>query len=68
MTKGNGKANSAAVSTAKIYIDGKEKPLTAYTMDGNNYFKLRDIMQIFDVYVGWDGAKNTIIVDTSKGY
>jgi hypothetical protein len=68
MTKGNGKANNAALSTAKILIDGKEVPLTAYTMNGNNYFKLRDVMKAFDVYVGWDEAKNTILVDTSKGY
>lgn len=68
LTKGNGKANIANSSTAKIYIDGKEKTLTAYTMNGNNYFKLRDVMQAFDVYVGWDGAKNTITVDTNSGY
>lgn len=65
MNKGNGQAKSATVSTAKIYVKGKEVPFKAYTINGNNFFKLRDIMQAFDVYVGWDGVKQIIIIDTS---
>lgn len=68
MSKGDGKAKSATFSTSKIFIDGKEVPLTAYTIDGNNYFKMRDVMQIFNIYVGWDAATSTATLDTSKGY
>jgi hypothetical protein len=41
---------------------------TAYTIEGNNYFKLRELAQEFDFGVDWDGAKNTIVIDTGKGY
>ncbi len=65
---GKGTGNKAAApTTSKIYIDGKEVALTAYNIGGNNYFKLRDIGAAFDFGMDWDGAKNTIVVDTSKG-
>ena len=55
-------------TTSKIYLDGKEVTLTAYNIEGNNYFKLRDIAEAFDFSVEWDGVRNTIIIDTSRGY
>ena len=65
MAKGNhGKTNTAELSTAYV----KKTPFTGYTMNGNNYYKLRDIMNALDVYMGFDGGKKTIIVDISKGY
>jgi hypothetical protein len=36
--------------------------------NGNNYFKLRDVAQLFDFGVAWDGMNNTITVDTAKAY
>ena len=67
MAKGGG-AQSASVSASKLLIDGKEVSLTAYTIGGNNYFKLRDIGQAFDFGIGWDNASKTITIDTSTGY
>jgi hypothetical protein len=64
-TTGN---KTPTATSSKIFLDGKEINLTAYLIDGNNYFKLRDIMKIFDVYVGWDGATSTITLDTSRSY
>jgi hypothetical protein len=58
----------ASPTNSKIYIDGKEVGLTAYNIAGNNYFKLRDVGQAFNFGVTWDGAKNTIGIDTSKDY
>ena len=58
----------ATPTTSKIYLDGREVQFTAYNIDGNNYFKLRDVMQTFDVYIGWDEKTSTITLDTSKGY
>ena len=63
-----GNHHAAAVSASKLLIDGKEVALTAYTIDGNNYFKLRDIGQAFDFGIGWDNASKTITIDTSAGY
>lgn len=65
--RGSG-AKQAAPSTSRILLDGKEISLTAYNIDGNNYFKLRDIGQTFDFGVGWDGEAQTIRIDTSTGY
>jgi len=65
--KGTGDV-AAQTTTAKIYIDGKEVSLTAYNIGNNNYFKLRDIAQAFDFGVTWDGAKQSIVIDTNTGY
>ncbi|MDR2355409.1 MAG: hypothetical protein LBE16_04360 [Clostridiales Family XIII bacterium] len=59
---------TATPTTSKITLDGKEVSLTAYNIGGNNYFKLRDIGAAFDFGVEWDGAKNSIVIDTGKGY
>ena len=67
MAKGGG-AQSASVSASKLIIDGKEVSLTAYSIGGNNYFKLRDIGQAFDFGIGWDNASKTITIDTSASY
>ena len=64
-TEGN---RTATPTTSEIYLDGELAEFTAYLIGGNNYFKLRDVMETFDVYVGWDGASNTITLDTSMGY
>ncbi len=58
----------AILSEAEIYIDGEPVILSTYEIDDNNYFKLRDIMEIFDVYVGWNAYNNSVILDTSKSY
>ena len=65
--KGDG-VKTPVPTKSKIYLDGEETQFTAYHIDGNNYFKLRDIGQTFDFGVTWDGAKNTIVIDTSIGY
>jgi len=66
-SKGGG--NKVPVPTSsKIIKDGKEVSFDAYNIDGNNYFKLRDIGAAFDFEVDWLGAIDTIIIDTTKGY
>jgi len=57
-----------AVTASKIFLNGKEAQFTAYNIDENNYFKLRDIGQAIDFGVDWDEAKNTIAINTNKGY
>ncbi len=68
LNKGDGLAKSATLSTSKIFLDGSEVKLTAYTINGNNYFKLRDVAQLFDIGVTWDEATSTIGIDTSISY
>lgn len=68
MSIGNGAQQEAILNTAKIYIDGIEVKLTAYTINGNNYFKLRDIGQVFNIGIIWDGHTSSIVINTSEGY
>jgi exopolysaccharide biosynthesis protein len=56
------------VTNSEIVLDGRTLALTAYHIEGNNYFKLRDIGEVLDFDVTWDGARNTIVIDTSKPY
>ena len=55
-------------TASTIYLDDEEIELDAFLIGGNNYFKLRDIMEIFDVYVDYDEDDDIITLDTSKGY
>jgi len=67
--EGKGEGSKAATQTrARIYLDDVNALLTAYHIEGNNYFMLRDIGAALDFAVTWDGASNTITIDTSKGY
>ena len=66
----NSGAGYKAVSPtkSKTYLDGREVQLIAYYIDGNNYFKLRDIGRAFDFKVVWDGTGNTFMIDTGQEY
>lgn len=68
LVAGDGKAKAATVSTAVIYKDGEKVDLSAYTINGNNYFKLRDVAKVFDIGVTWDAATKTIGIDVTQGY
>ena len=48
-------ATSIEENSAPIYVDGQRVELTAYNIDGSNYFKIRDIANIAGFDVGWDG-------------
>jgi len=65
--KGSG-AKTPAPTNSKILLDGEEVAFTAYNIEDNNYFKLRDIGEALDFSVEWDGENNAILIDTSKGY
>lgn len=64
----NPSVKEAKPTQSKIYIDGEEVQFTAYTIGGNNYFKLRDIGKVMDFGVTWNGKLKTVGIDTSVGY
>ncbi|MBQ2696957.1 MAG: hypothetical protein IJF61_06605 [Clostridia bacterium] len=68
LSEGDGEAKPSVICTSKIFKDGKEINLKAYNINGNNYFKLRDLGQAFDFDVSWNGAANCITVETDKSY
>lgn len=58
----------AVVNSAKVYVDDKEKAFTAYTINNNTYFKLRDIAQVFNIGIGWNQDLQSISIDTAVDY
>ncbi|MCL2163536.1 MAG: copper amine oxidase N-terminal domain-containing protein [Oscillospiraceae bacterium] len=68
MTGKGDDTKEATPTDSRIYLDGGEVQFAAYYIDGNNYFKLRDIGEAFDFGVDWDGEKDTVVINTSKGY
>ncbi len=68
LTSGDGTAKDYISASATLYIDGTSVRLTAYEIEGNNYFKLRDLGEIFDFNVSWSEATQTITVDTTASY
>lgn len=51
-----------------LYLNGARADFTAYNINGNNYFKLRDIGQAINFSVEWDAARRCITIDTSLPY
>lgn len=68
LAAGDGTSKAAELSIAKVYKDNEEVTLTAYTIGGYNYFKLRDIAKVFDIGVIWDGETLTAKLDTGISY
>ncbi|MFF2886021.1 hypothetical protein [Paenibacillus sp. NPDC057967] len=58
----------AAETSSTIFLDGKEVTFVAYKINGNNYFKLRDVAQAFNIGVNWIQETKTIGIDTSADY
>lgn len=59
---------TAEVTPSVIYVDGEEVVLAAYKIEGNNYFKLRDLGELFDFNVSWDEELEAIIVASDESY
>ena len=68
MEQGDGESKNAVPTPSTIYLDGEVLDLVVYNIGGNNFFKLRDLMEAIDVYVGYDNDTKAITLDTSEGY
>lgn len=68
LASGGTEEKSYSETSSKILKDGVETQFSGYLIDGNNYFKLRDIGAAFDFSVEWDSSQNAILIDTSRGY
>lgn len=68
LASGDGKAKTAALTTSPIYKDGTVVSLGAYNINGNNYFKLRDLAKAFNIGVSWNSTSNTVEISTVTSY
>lgn len=68
LTAGTAGKKPASPTTSVIYKDGLPITPAAYLIGQNNYFKLRDIAELFNFSVEWDNDAMCILIDTSKSY
>ncbi len=68
LKKGDGKSKAVTKTTSEIYIDGKKVSFTTYKINSESYYKLHDLMQKFNIYVGWDAVSKSMTLDTKKAY
>jgi len=59
-------AVAAKLSTAKVYKDSSPTNYAGYNIAENNYYKLRDAAESFDIGVEWDGATMTSNIVTGQ--
>ena len=52
-------------NTAPVYVDGEEKEVLSYNINGNTYFKIRDIADMVGFDVDWDGDTQTVVIRTN---
>lgn len=51
-------------SSAPVYVDGGARDMMSYNINGNTYFKIRDISDMIGFSVDWDGAQQAVIIRT----
>jgi len=68
LTVTGGAGGNVPQNKSSLLLDGKTISLTAYTIAGNNYFKLRELGQALHFDVRWDSAAGTILIDTTQDY
>lgn len=58
----------ATLSTNRILVDGQDTHMTAYTIGGSNYVRLRDIGKAVGFEVYWDSDAKCVQVESGKPY
>jgi hypothetical protein len=58
----------AEPAAPRVYLDGNPIALTAYTIGGETFFKLRDALRALDIAVDYDAATKAVALDTGRGY
>lgn len=58
-------ASQVAIANVKLTFLGDSVSMQAFEIDGNNYFKLRDVGRVVGFSVNWDAANDTVIIRTS---
>ena len=61
-------SKEAVATNAALYINDQAASFVAYNINGNNYYKLRDLGQAINFAVIWDEYANTIIIDAALDY
>ena len=65
LTTGTDKSASCVLSDWKVEVNGEAKDIVAYNLEGNNFFKLRDLGTAIGFNVDYDTETATMLI-TSK--
>ena len=60
----NDSALNATQSTVTVYVDGEPREVPSYNINGNTYFKIRDIADMVGFTVDWDGERQAVVIRT----
>jgi len=63
-TNTNSKTENALEYNGKIFVDSKEVSISGYNINGNNYFKLRDLAQLLSFSVDWNSEGSYVAIST----
>ena len=66
-------SNTVNPTSSKVFVNGEERNFEAYNIDGNNYFKLRDLAMVLNgtnkqFNVGYDNVTRAVTLATSEPY
>ena len=64
LSEENGTALNVEQNSAPVYVDGEEKEMLSYNINGSTYFKIRDIGDMVGFTVDWDGDAQAVIIRT----
>jgi hypothetical protein len=64
LSKESGTALNVEQNSAPVYVDGSEKEVLSYNINGNTYFKIRDIAEMVGFEVDWDSEEQAVIIKT----
>lgn len=65
LTVKEGEIKDVKPSTASVYMGDYKILAAAYTIDGNNYYKLRDMSRLLNFRLNWDEKNKVILIDPS---
>ncbi len=63
-----GAALMAQQSSQKFMVDGKSVQIEAYSINGNNYAKIRDVGKAVGFAVEYDAVSNAVCIKTNEPY
>lgn len=61
-------ASAGTLTSPTVYIDGAAAALSSCLINGNNYFKLRDLAAALDFGVTYDAENRAVVIDSTTGY
>ena len=59
---------SCSPSNSSIILDGRSLSLTGYRINGNNFYRLRDVGKALDFGVDFDEQTRTVLIDSCLLY